>query len=269
MSPCMSKATCTCRKELSYEPNCKLLIDFRKLNGVPKQRQFLRELIGLSCDGQYYTRCFEVSENHFLCRSGLACVLQLTRRQQQEIIPSATYIKQRYNMICVSEIFSALLVYRNSVLQLPPTRRNYTYTESIQWSHPCFSNAIERVGCIHAYRGNNGISTFFSHLQIRKAIKNEQIILGAVGDVHLRNVVHLLNGDVIDMSYAEGFEKVLDGLWAIISSLPATHWKRVAKVSRSLQKGGLIEYTSSTVDSIQNWVEAHSKYGRDAKKKKI
>jgi hypothetical protein len=263
----MSKTTCTCRKELSYEHNGKLLNEFSKLYEIAKQKQFVRGMLGVSCDGECYTRCFKVAENHFLCRSGVSTVLQLTRRKQQEIVPSPNYIKQRYYMICVSEIFCALLVYRNYVMQTAPNRRHNAYTDSIKWSHPFFANSVEKIRCIHAYRGKDGISTFFSHLQIRKAIKDEKIILGAVGDWRLQKVVSLLNGHVMDLSHNEGYGRVLDELCAIIYNLPATHWKRVSKISRSLPKGGLIEYTSSTIDSLKNWMIANARYGNWSKHK--
>jgi hypothetical protein len=90
-------------------------------------------------------------------------------------------------------------------------------------------------------------------LGITKALKTEQIILGATGDSHqyLSNFISSVKGCVIDLTGCTGFNNVLDELYDVMTQhIPITEWKRVNKRSLSDPNGGQIEYTSSSVDSI-------------------
>jgi hypothetical protein len=115
-------------------------------------------------------------------------------------------------------------------------------------------DAIKKVNRIHSYSGKDGISTFCSHLGITKAIKNEEIILGATGNHHLSNFISSVKGCVIELFEFPSFNHVLDELYDTISQFPATEWKRVNKISLSDRNGGQIEYTSSSADSIRSWI---------------
>jgi hypothetical protein len=91
-------------------------------------------------------------------------------------------------------------------------------------------------------------------LGITKAIKREEIILGATGNHHLSNFIGSVIGCVIDLSIFPRSNHVLDELYDTILHLPCTEWKRVNKISLSDPNGGQIEYTSSSADSIRSWV---------------
>jgi hypothetical protein len=109
-----------------------------------QQKRFFIDLLSVNCDGDSYKRCFEISVGYFLCRSCLCIVLQLSRRIKLEYVPSSKYILHRYHMICMADVFSAIVVYRTSVLQKRPTRRDGTYKQRIEWSHPCFDEAKKK-----------------------------------------------------------------------------------------------------------------------------
>jgi hypothetical protein len=114
--------------------------------------------------------------------------------------------------------------------------------------------AIKKVNRIHSYSGKDGISTFCSHLGITKAIKNEEIILGATGDHHLSTFIGSVKGCIIDLSKSPSFNHILDELYDAILNFPSNEWKRVNKISLSDPNGGQIEYTSSSADSIRSWI---------------
>jgi hypothetical protein len=83
-------------------------------------------------------------------------------------------------MIFTADVFSAIVVYRTSVLQKCPTRREGTYKQRIKWSHPCFDEAKKKIYSMHIYH-DHGIKHFILHTGISSALKNNQIILGASG----------------------------------------------------------------------------------------
>jgi hypothetical protein len=129
------------------------------------------------------------------------------------------------------------------------------FIQSIKWASPCYADALKKVNQIPAYNGKNGISTFVSHLGITKAIKNEQILLGATGDSHLQTFITSLHGYFIDLTIIPGYDNVLNKIYDIIKNLSGCRcWKRVNKISLSHAKGRAIEYTSSSLDSIESWV---------------
>jgi hypothetical protein len=136
---CHSKTKCYCFYYLSNESKLRLVSDFKKLTSVAKQKQYVYAMLS-SCDDDGYERCFQVDEDHYLCRAGLCKVLerQLSRRKQQKIVPSNIVIAQRYRLICISAVFSALVMYRTLVMQSPPTRTNNTFIQSVKWASPCF-----------------------------------------------------------------------------------------------------------------------------------
>jgi hypothetical protein len=257
MQSCHPKSKCCCFHYLSDEQKSRLVSDFEKLALIAKQKQFIHAMLSSSSDDDGYERCFKVDENLYLCREGLCKVLklQLSRRKEQIIVPSNIVISQRYRLICISAVFSALVLYRTSVMQSPPTRTNNTFIQSVKWASPCFSDAVKKVNRIPAYSGKNGISTFVSHLGITKALKNEQILLGATGDFHLQSFITSVHGCFIDLTIIPGYDSVLHKIYDVVKNLSGRHtWKRVNKISLSHAKGGAIEYTSSSLDSIQSWV---------------
>jgi hypothetical protein len=91
-------------------------------------------------------------------------------------------------------------------------------------------------------------------LGITKAIKNEEIILGATGDHHLSKFICSVKGCIINLSKCPSFNHVLDELYDTILHFPSNEWKRVNKISLSDPNGGQIEYTSSSADSITAWI---------------
>jgi hypothetical protein len=85
------------------------------------------------------------------------------------------------------------------MLHKRPSRRDSTYNKrNIQWSHPCFNEAIKKINRIRTYRVH-GIKHFASQTGIIHAINAEQIILGAFGDHRLNQFITSVNGCVIDM----------------------------------------------------------------------
>jgi hypothetical protein len=100
-------------------------------------------------------------------------------------------------------------------------------------------------------------------LGITKALKTEQIILGSAGDSqHVSNFISSVKGCIIDLTECTGFNIVLDELYDVMyQHIPNTEWKRVNKRSLSNPNGGQIEYTSSSVDSIQSWTNLYKKVG--------
>jgi hypothetical protein len=135
-----------CDVDLSNEFNVVLLSEFKKIprNDVEKQKQFVNDLLSFSCDDECFNRCFQISESRYLCRTGLSRVLKLSRRVQKAIVPSSKFIYHRYHIICITEIFSALVSYRTLAMQKWPTRRDRTYAERVDWSHPCFAEAKKK-----------------------------------------------------------------------------------------------------------------------------
>jgi hypothetical protein len=142
--------TCKCCDHCDVDPsnefNVVLLSEFQKIpkNDVEKQKQFVDDLLSLSCDDECFKCCFQISESRYLCRSGLSRVLKLSRRVQKEIVPSSKFIYHRYRILCITEIFSALVCYRTFVMQQRPTRRDRTYAERVDWSHPCFAETKKK-----------------------------------------------------------------------------------------------------------------------------
>jgi hypothetical protein len=76
------------------------------------------------------------------------------------------------------------------------------------------------------------ISTFCSHLGITKAIKNEEIILGATGDLHLSKFICSVKGCIINLSESPSFNHVLDELYDTILHFPSNEWKRVSQIGK-------------------------------------
>jgi hypothetical protein len=112
--------------------------------------------------------------------------------------------------------------------------------------------AIKKVTQIPSYSGKDGILTFCSHLGITKALKTEQIILGATGESqHVSHFISSVKGCIIDLTECTGFNNVLNELYDVMSQhIPNTEWNCVNKRSLSDPNGGQIEYTLSSVDSI-------------------
>jgi hypothetical protein len=242
--------------------NVALLTRFKEIdeNDFEKQKQFVSGLLSESCDDECYQRCFEISIGQYLCRSCLSIVLQLPRSIQKAIVPSARNISCRYRILCITEIFSALVVYRSCMLQKRPSRRDRTYNKrNIQWSHPCFNEAIKKVNRIRTYRVH-GIKHFASQTGIIHAINAEQIILGVSGDHRLNQFITSVNGFVINMSSLHSqSDIVIDELYKIVLSIPPDSWKRVSTLSMSHLEGRAIEYTSSSHASLSMWTNDHAK----------
>jgi hypothetical protein len=159
--------TC-CNVTSDNQCNVALLTRFKEIdeNDFEKQKQFVSGLLHETCDDECYQRCFEISVGKYLCRSCLSIVLQLPRRTQKAIVPSARYFNRRYRILCVTEIFSALVVYRTCMLQKAPSRRDRTYNKrNLQWSHPCFKEAIKTINRIGTY-SVHGIKLFASQMGI-------------------------------------------------------------------------------------------------------
>jgi hypothetical protein len=157
---------------------------------MDKRKEFIKGLITGSCDNNCYKRCFEIAKDKYFCRYGLAKLLKLTRSDGKKILPTAQMISHRNKILCVSEIFNAMVFYRTYLLKLPPNRRDKTYySERVDWSHPCFSEAMKKVHSIPGYRCS-GIAKFVSNIELTAAIKNERIILSTIGDKRLVNFLH-------------------------------------------------------------------------------
>jgi hypothetical protein len=111
MQSCHPKSKCWCFHYLSDEQKSRLVSDFEKLALIAKKKQFVHAMLSSSSDDDGYERCFKVDENLYLCREGLCKVLklQLSRRKEQIIVPSNIVIAQRYRLICISAVFSALV----------------------------------------------------------------------------------------------------------------------------------------------------------------
>jgi hypothetical protein len=91
----MSTKKICCNVNPSNEFNQVLRNKFKKIKkkDTEKQKEFIRDLLSVSCDGDRYERCFEISDGKFLCRSCLIEVLKLSCRLHQAIVPSAAFIK--------------------------------------------------------------------------------------------------------------------------------------------------------------------------------
>jgi hypothetical protein len=251
-----------CNVTSDNQYNVALLARFKEIdeNDLEKQKQFVSGLLSESCDDECYQRCFEISVGQYLCRSCLSIVLQLPRRIQKAIVPSARYISGRYRILCITEIFNALVIYRSCMLHKRPSRRDSTYNKrNIQWSHPCFNEAIKKINRIRTYRVH-GIKHFASQTGIIHAINAEQIILGAFGDHRLNQFITSVNGCVIDMlSLYSQSDIVIDELYKIALNIPTDLWKRVSTLSMSHLDGYPIEYTSSSHASLSMWTIDHAK----------
>jgi hypothetical protein len=234
---------------------------FRNLSDIDKKKDFIDELITGLCDEDCFKRCFEITKDKYLCRFGLTKLLKLTRSEQKKILPTAQTISHRNKIICITEIFNGLVSYRTYLLQLPPKRRDKTYSERVYWSHPCFSEAIKKVHSIPGYRCS-GIAKFVSNIELTAAIKNERIILSIIGDNHLVNFIESVSGFMMDLTKSPGFPMVIDYLDDIIRNIPSRFWKRVAKHSMAYTHGGQIEYTSSPDNSLESWTSTFSKLGK-------
>jgi hypothetical protein len=189
-----------------------------------KQKQFFISLLSVNCDGDSYERCFEIADGQFLCRSCLSTVLHLPRRTQLAFVPSSKYIHHRYYMICMADVFSAIVLYRTSVLQNRPTRRDGTYKQRIEWSHPCFDEAKKKIYRMRIYR-DHGIKHFVLHTGITSALKNNQIILGASGhDCFNSDFISATKGCFIDLTMLSHFSSTLDALHKIVLNFPPQQW---------------------------------------------
>jgi hypothetical protein len=264
MAPCTSKFNCTCLSNdwESDNHHTVLILQFKNISSDVKKQEFIERLITGSCDPVCFKRCFEIDTNKFLCRFGLSKLLKLTKREFAAVVPSAKQISQRNKIICITEIFSAYVSYRTTLLKLPPTRRDNTFIERVEWSHPCFAEAVKKVQFIPGYRANGGIAKFVSNLQITSAIKNKKIILSAVGDNHLNKFITLVSGCVFDLTTFPGFHVFLDDLDLMIQNIPPRYWQRVAKHSLSVLNGGQIEYTSSPQQSLDSWMSSFCTRGK-------
>jgi hypothetical protein len=255
LQPCNLQTNCFCYSKLSEEQKDHLISKFKIFRDVAKQKQFIYGMLSLESDDDGYERCFQISEGIFLCRLGLVKALKFSRRQAQRIVPSNPTISHRYRLQCISLIFNALVSYRSSYGQ-----DNTSNVQLVQWSSsPCFAEAIKKVNRIPAYCGVKGISTLVSHLGITKAIRNGQIILGAIGHQQLDQFLGSIGGQLIDLTCAPQYNTSLDALYQIIDNLSPRSWNRVNKISLSYSQGGQIEYTSSPADSLLLWANANSK----------
>lgn len=267
LSSRFTMAPCTgCDVSPFNEYNALLLSEFNQIdpNNREKQKQFVHGLLSVSCSDDCYERCFQKPDGTYLCRNCLSCVLQLTRRAKLAIVPSSKFISHRYRIICLSEIFCALVVYRTSLQQGQSSRRDGTHRETTNWSHACFAAARKKVERIPTYRVH-GIALFATQTQITAAIRKEKIILGALGNNPLKNFIISAQGCLIDMSNVPSYNIVLDEIYVIVSNLPNSYWKRVQKVSMAHPYGRQIEYTSSAHDSLFSWMISLSKFGNISK----
>jgi hypothetical protein len=156
-------------------------------------------------------------------------------------------------MICMADVFSAIVVYRTSVLQKRPTRRDGTYKQRIEWSHPCFDEAKKIFYRMNIYR-DHGLKHFVLHTGITSALKNNQIILGSSGhDLFNSDFVSAMAGCFIDLSSFSHFSSTIIVLHKIILNIPSNQWDRVAKISMAHSDGIPIEFTSSTHSSLAMW----------------
>jgi hypothetical protein len=149
MQPCPSQSKCFCQFSISEDCKSTLRTHFQLIKDSKTQKKFIEDmLVPTECDDNNYERCFKVSDGRFLCREGLSSVLKLSTRKQQQIIPSARFLRQRYCIICIGEIFRALIVYRHVILNRTPTTfsaTKHTYIKRIDWSLPCFTEAVKLV----------------------------------------------------------------------------------------------------------------------------
>jgi hypothetical protein len=128
----MSNSNCYCVYYLSKESKEALLQEFNKKETVGLQKQHVYDMLSSSSDDDGFSRCFKVSENMmFLCRHGLSNVLQLSRRKKQSIVPSSKTITKRYSLLCISEIFNALVLYHTSLIQLCRFRSENPFAETV------------------------------------------------------------------------------------------------------------------------------------------
>jgi hypothetical protein len=150
-------------------------------------------------------------------------------------------------------------VYRTA-LSKQSTTSNNTYIERIDWSLPCFAEAIQKVNRYPTYR-LHGIALFVANLGITQAIKNEKILIGAMGDHRIERFVKSISGFIFNLKHVQGFDTVMKALNTVVKKIPKSHWKRVAKISMSHADGGQIEYTTSSVNSLSGWYSIHSRHG--------
>jgi hypothetical protein len=143
----------------------------------------------------------------------------------------------------MADVFSAIVVYRTSVLQKRPTRRDGTYKQRIKWSHPCFDEAKKKFYRMHIYR-DHGLKHFVLHTGITSALKNNQIILGASGhETFNSDFVLSMEGCFIDLSTFSHFSSILDVMNKIVLHVPPHQWNRAAKISMAHTDGIPIEFT--------------------------
>jgi hypothetical protein len=136
MFPCDPKNNCYCVYYLLKESKEALLQEFNKKETVGLQKQYVYDMLSSSSDDDGFSRCFKVPENMFLCRHGLSNVLQLSHQKKQSIVPSSKTITKRYSLLCISEIFNALVLYRTSLIQLCRFRSENPFAETVNWSSP-------------------------------------------------------------------------------------------------------------------------------------
>jgi hypothetical protein len=153
-------------------------------------------------------------------------------------------------------------------MQQRPTRRDRTYAERVDWSHPCFAEAKKKVHRIQSYRVL-GIAHFVSQIGITAGLKNGNILLGcAISDHHFSSFINSVKGCVIDMTSLPNYDMILDELQSIVSNFPQSMWKRVAKLSLAYTESGSIEFISSSHESLANWLIGNAKYGNMSKNSK-
>jgi hypothetical protein len=146
MEPCDPKNNCYCVYYLSKEFKEAIFQEFKKKATVRLQKQYVYDMLSSSSDDDGFLLCFKVSDNNFLCRDGLLNVLQLESRCKiQSTIPSSKTIRKRYRLVCISEIFNALVRYRTSLLQYCWISSNNPYAQTVKWSSPIFVEAIKKV----------------------------------------------------------------------------------------------------------------------------
>jgi hypothetical protein len=174
MEPCDPKTNCYCFHYLLNESKSALLNEFHQKWTKVTQKQYVYGMLSSSSDDDGYLRCFKNSDNLFLCRDGISKVLRLTHRKKQSIIPSSKLISKRYWILCLSEIFQALVTFQSSILHSCCIPTENLFAGYVKWSSPIFVEAIKKVTQILSYSGKDGISTFCSHLGITKALKNEE-----------------------------------------------------------------------------------------------
>jgi hypothetical protein len=145
MEPCDPKTNCYCFHYLSKESKSALLKEFHQKQTKVMQKQYVYGMLSSSSDDDGYLQCFKVSDNLFFCRDGISKFLRLTRQKKQSIIPSSKLISKRYRILCVSEIFQALVTFQTSILHSSRIPTENLFAGYVKWSSPIFLEAIKKV----------------------------------------------------------------------------------------------------------------------------